>query len=255
MGIQHWGLIELYYLTRLCSLCSKEWVQETEKPNQKQTWCTFQKNSCSQSPSCRGPSPLQGSDSLPASGRKPTWVGDSWPLHKLLFQYPALNINSLLWWRIEDYLKTKLAFFFCFTELWYPLFKACPHVLRSKTDSFPPSYREHTINRTPKWLFLKSWGTSGSICFCFSFKTLRMRIMRMRKKSYNLKYNYFRMVSLAILWSTALAFTHSFTHSFSKYVYSNKLLIVCRYSDKQSRHGLCLREQVTKRNIENCLPR
>ena len=129
---------------------------------------------------------------------------------------------------------------------------------KSKTTSFPPSYREHTINRTPKWLFLKSWGTSGSICFCFSFKTLRVRIMRMRKKSCNLKYNYFRMVSLAILWSTALAFIHSFTHSFSKYVFiasRNKLLIAWRHSDKQSRHGLCLREQVTKRNIENCLPR
>ena len=85
MGIQHRGLIELYYLTRLCSLCSEEWVQETEKPNQKQTWCTFRKNSYPQSPSCRGPSPLPGSDSLPASGRKPTWVGDVDPCTNFCF--------------------------------------------------------------------------------------------------------------------------------------------------------------------------
>lgn len=59
------GLIELQSLARLCSLCTKEGLQETAKPDQKQTRCPFRKNNDPQSRSGRGPASLWGSDNRP----------------------------------------------------------------------------------------------------------------------------------------------------------------------------------------------
>jgi hypothetical protein len=118
--------------------------------------------------------------------------------------------------------------------------------LESKTNVFLSSYRKHTTNRSQILIHLKLGDMLNHTFLGFLQKSFVLCIMRVRKKSCHLRYNYFKSaISLTILWSAFLVLIYSIPHS----TYCS--LHARRGDTVISKAGTSASEKMANRGIDN----
>lgn len=156
MGIQHRGLTELQYWQGFAPSVQKNESRKLQSQTRHRHSVLSGRITALKATSAGIQPPSGGLTICPLwEGNRLGWR-DSRPLCKLLFRDPALNANSFDMMKNRRWFDDRAYFHFCSNESWHPPFRACRHALEMKTNPFPPSYKEHTINKDPNGGVLKA---------------------------------------------------------------------------------------------------